>query len=98
VISDLLLWALLLGSTSAGITTAVRALPPVQRWMFERRKPWACDVCMSFWVTGVLALGLGWHDSVLALSAGPAYPWALWVLGKLGEPRTGPPMPPLEEG
>ena len=100
MISDLLLWSLAVGSTSAGLTTAIRALPLVQRWMFERRKPWACDVCMSVWTVAGLSLGVasGLHDTALVLSAGPAYPWALWVLRVIGEPRGGPPMPPLEEG
>jgi len=94
----LLLWALAVGSTSAGITTAVRALPLVQRWMLDRVKPWACDVCMSFWTVGLVTLGLAiWQqDAALVIVSGPAYPWALWVLRKTQERHGTPPMPPLE--
>lgn len=93
----LLLWSLLVGSTSAGMTTAIRALAPVQRWMMAQKKPWSCDRCMSFWTVGVLALGLMRIEPVLVLSAGPAYPWALWVLRKTNDPMGPPPMPPLTE-
>lgn len=93
----LLLWSLLVGSTSAGMTTAIRALPFVYRWMLEQKKPWSCDRCMSFWTVGALAVGLAfWQGSALLAVAGPAYPWALWVLRKTNEPNGPPPMPPLE--
>lgn len=97
-VGDLLAWSLVVGATSAGITTAVRALPPVQRWMFARVKPWACDVCMSFWTTALVGVVLSAHehDAVLLLTCGPAYPLALLVLAKVSEPKGPPPMPPLE--
>jgi len=95
--TDLLAWAVFVGTTAAGVTTATRALPPVQRWMFARVRPWACDVCMGFWTVGLVSLGMAvWqHDAALLLACGPAYPWALVVLYKTGEPKSPPPMPPL---
>jgi hypothetical protein len=95
--ATILVWSLVVGSTSAGITTAIRALPLVYRWMLERKKPWSCDRCMSFWTVGALSLVLAWFEPALGLSAGPAYPWALWVLRKTNEPHGPPPMPPLTE-
>jgi hypothetical protein len=64
----------------------------------DRKKPWACDVCMGFWTTGAAAAGLAviQNDAWALLSAGPAYPVALWILRKLGEPQL-PPLPPLRE-
>lgn len=96
---DTLAWALGVGSSAAGMTVAVRALPSVQHKMLERVKPWACDVCMGFWTTAIVVLGLAaWqHDARLLVVSGPAYPWALWVLRKTGEPTGPPPMPPLDE-
>jgi len=95
---SILLWALFIGATSAGITVAVRALPFIKKWMMERKKPWACDVCMSFWSTGLVAiLVAGWQNNhELVLACGPAYPWALWVLCKITAP-TGPPPMKLED-
>lgn len=96
---DALAWALGVGSSAAGITVVVRALPWTQRQMLERNKPWACDVCMGFWTTVLVALGLAlWkHDASLIVAGCPGYPWTLWVLRKTGEPTGPPPMPPLED-
>lgn len=95
---QLILWSIMVGATASGIVLALRALPPVQRAMFARKKPWACDICMGFWFTGLLALGLCvWLDPKLLLVAGPAYPWTLWLLRKLQEPQGEPKLPPLEE-
>jgi len=93
----ILLWALAVGATSAGITVAVRALPFVYRWVEEQKKPWGCDICMSFWIVGLLGLGLGhWQGWEYVLVCGPAYPWAMWVLCKVSEPK-GPPPFSLED-
>lgn len=91
--AELLLWATGLGATSAGVVLALRALPAVQRAMFARKKPWACDICMGFWTTAALTLLL---PSDLWLAAGPAYPWTLFLLRKLQEPVNPPNLPPLE--
>lgn len=62
--------------------------------MFARKKPWACDICMSFW-TLVLLTPLLHMD--LWPAVGPAYPWTLYLLRKLQEPMNPPNLPPLEE-
>lgn len=93
----ILFWALFIGATSAGMTVAIRGLPTVKKWMMQRKKPWACDVCMSFWTTGLVALLVAGHyGHELIVSCGPAYPWALWVLCKITAP-TGPPPMELED-
>lgn len=94
--AEILSWAVVLGATAAGLVSAVRGLPAVQRAIMERKKPWACDVCMGFWSTAALAVGLAvvQQDAWLLLAAGPAYPFVLWILRKLGEPQL-PPLPPL---
>lgn len=93
---DVLLLALLTGSTAAGMVVAVRALPWVYKRMLEQKKPWSCDICMSFWTVALLTLGLGLTLQAWVV-AGPAYPVALWVLRRLTDPRNPPPLPPLEE-
>ena len=95
----ILLWAAIIGATSAGITVALRGLPFIYRKVEAAKKPWACDVCMSFWTTGLLGLGLGawaWNPWYLVV-CGPAYPWAMYVLCKITEPTGPPPMAPLED-
>lgn len=94
----LLVWAFGLGLTAAGVVLVIRTLPPVQRAMMRLQKPWACDICMGFWVTAILVplLVLWQLDEQLAVVAGPSYPWTLWVLRKLQEPMNPPKLPPLE--
>lgn len=96
--ATLLLWALGLGLTSAGFTLALRATRWVSARVREAQKPWACDICMSFWAVGAFTLVVGYlHGWDLVLAAGPAYPVSLWALRKLGEPLGPPPMPELED-
>lgn len=96
---NIMLWAVLLGATSAGITVVLRSLSFIYRQIEAGKKPWVCDVCMSFWTTGFLGLGLAtWQqDPWFLLVCGPAYPWAMWVLCKITDPRGPPPMPVLED-
>jgi len=96
--TDVVAWALALGATAAGVVLAIRQVPAVQRWMFARKKPWACDICMGFWSTGFAAcvLAVSRFDPSLLLVAGPAYPVTLWLLRKLQEPTRPPRLPPLE--
>lgn len=94
---NIMLWAIILGATSAGMTVALRALPTIYRWVEQAKKPWACDRCMSFWTTGLLSVGLAtWLGHELIIVCGPAYPWAMFVLCKITDPR-GPPPLPLED-
>lgn len=34
----------------------LRVLPPFARWARAGRRPWACNVCMAFWTSGVWAV------------------------------------------
>jgi len=77
-----------------GIVLAVRALPWVARQVDAGIKPWACDVCSCFWITGALCALAVPFDPWLGLCAGPAYTVALLVLSHMERP-TAPP-PPLE--
>lgn len=92
--------AVMVGASSAGLTLALRALPPIARQLQALKKPWVCDVCMSFWATGLWTLLLMWwrQDPTLLVVAPPAFPWAMWVLRNLTEPLGAPPPPMLEEG
>jgi hypothetical protein len=92
----LLTWALFVGSTAAGLVVALRALPPVERRILSAQKPWACDVCMSFWIVSIITIFVGASQGrELLLCAGPAYPLCLWVLRQITAPRG--PLPELVE-
>lgn len=39
-----------------GLVRLLRAWGPIQQLVVRGVKPWACDVCLSFWIAGVLGL------------------------------------------
>lgn len=62
---------------AAGLTVVLRAVPPFKALVFSGVKPWACDLCMSWWnacAGGVLALGGGLWGPI---SAGTLVTWVL---------------------
>ena len=71
-----LTYALLLGLSAASSVVIFRALPPGKQLAKTGRKPWACDICMSFWSNYLLAL----IDTLTALSTGHTSLWqTLWA-------------------
>lgn len=80
---ELGLFALLVAATSVGAAVAVRQAPVIRRWNEDGVKPWACDLCMTFWLTGIVcAVGafLPDHDELWRLwcwmpAFAIAYPW-----------------------
>ncbi len=86
--------------TAPGIIVAVRALPWVEQKMLAGIRPWACDICMSFWTVAVIVAAItgpfGWR---YAFVAGPAYSICLWILGVLQQslppPMVATPPPPF---
>jgi hypothetical protein len=97
--TDLFFRVILVGLSAAGLVVFLRALPLVQRLVREQKKPWACDVCMSFWSTFLLTSATFHFDGGLALAAAaPGFAVALLVLRKLTEPLRLPPnLPELTE-
>lgn len=41
--------AVVVGLACYFTVSVVRALPPFRGWVQRQLKPWACDLCMSFW-------------------------------------------------
>jgi hypothetical protein len=90
----ILLWALLVGATAAGMIVALRVMPGIRGLVKEGKKPWACDICMPVWTVGPLTALLAWwqNDVLLICVAGPAYPLAMWLLRRLTDPPEHPPL------
>lgn len=88
--------ALLVALTVPGFVRAIRTLPFVDRWVLAGIKPWACDICMCFWSTGLWVSGLAWlfREPLLLLACGPAYTVALNVLEYMQRPPPGSGPPP----
>jgi len=102
---SILATALVVALTVPGFVRAIRALPRVDGWVMAGVKPWACDICMCFWSTGLWVSALAYleADAHLLLAAGPAYTVALNVLEYMQRPPAGsgppaePPAPPPAE-
>lgn len=101
-LTHLLAATVIIALTVPGFVLAVRALPAVDRRALAGQKPWACDICMCFWSTGLWALVVAFvlKDPRLVLACGPAYTGAMMLLKRMTAAPPGGPMleaPPLEE-
>lgn len=78
--------ALLIGMAAASMVVVFRAVPPGLQLVATGKKPWACNICMSFWFTILVTL-LSCSFKLLTfdkLWAGiPAYIVCLWLLGQV---------------
>ena len=100
----IILWTLVLAPSAAGFVVVLRSLPIIERKMWDRKKPWACDLCMSFWCTllagCVIARASG--DRVALLACAPSLALCMLLLRALTSPRGAPPpmprtLPELQE-
>ncbi len=41
---------ILLGLAIFYVVSVIRKLPRIEAWSLTGKRPWACDLCMSFWV------------------------------------------------
>jgi hypothetical protein len=90
---NLILTAIVVGSTAAGFALALRALPVIRNWVESGIKPWACDICLGFWSTLVVALVYWIATGAVLASVGPAYPICLGVIKLLSAPKNVPMFP-----
>lgn len=99
VLCNIAIVGLLVGFSTPGVVLAVRALPPVDRRVLASIKPWACDICMSFWTTGALAMLVAtvMKDWRLLLSCGPAYSISLMLIRFMTRAPEDGPLPPMVE-
>ncbi len=80
---ETLTFAILLGMIAASAVSIFRAIPPGSGLLKTGKKPWACDVCMSFWSTLLIALitGIAWRVPLNQLwTAIPSYIVCLWLV------------------
>lgn len=89
-----------LALTVPGFVLAIRALPWVEKRVLAGVKPWACDICATFWSTVLWAPVVLWIFGPEGLiAAPPSYVASLVVLGYLSRPALPPnfPEPPPPE-
>lgn len=65
--------ALLIGMSAAAVPPVLRALPFISDWTARGIKPWACDLCMSFWSTVLSTLIWSWTTGLLWFSGFGAF-------------------------
>lgn len=84
--------------TVPGFVLAIRAVPFIERKVERGVKPWACDICMCFWSTGLWVLGYAWleQDVRVLFACGPAYSLAMMLLAFMQRPPPGSGPPPDE--
>ena len=78
-----------------GFIQAARALPWVSEQVLAGVKPWACNICMTFWSCILFALPLLLVFGILPvfLVLAPAYTSALWLHKQVATPDSSPPLP-----
>ena len=97
----ILLAAILVGLGSFAIVELVRRLPVIEQWTLRGMRPWACNLCMSFWTSALMIflMCLAYHSVAARVP-----PWAtlfmiwpagmaiaLYVLMKTDNPPSPPP-------
>lgn len=82
--------SVVLGMSAAAIPPIVRTLPFVQAWVLRGVKPWACDLCMSFWSTALTTAFWAALD-VPALAGLPAFVVTFAIVRFNSEPIGPPP-------
>lgn len=97
MVIDLLVWALIVGMSAAAIPPCVRTRDYVQDWMLRGIKPWACDLCMSFWSTVFATLFWWWFMHAPLLAGAPAFVVTFMLVRYNSEPKGLPPVPDLED-
>lgn len=96
---SLLLASIFIGLSVPGFVSAVRALPSIEKLVFEGVKPWSCDICSCFWSSAIwtlLAFSVE-QDLKVLLAAGPGYTLSLLVLRLVQRPTSLPPPPDLPD-
>lgn len=88
---ELLLTALWVGLSSAGATVVIRQAPFIHGWTQKGIKPWACDICMTFWMTLIATSVLEFRGHAALLAWLASYSIGKFALRKLTDPEGVPP-------
>lgn len=87
---DLLLISVWVGLSSAAATVIVREAPFVRGWVLSGVKPWACDICMTLWLSGAATIALELAGTEARWAFLPGYAVGKYVLRKLTDPEGVP--------
>lgn len=94
---DLLLWSFLVALAATGLTIILRNAPVIRGWMFELRKPWACNVCMPLYTSAALLAPMAYQTRDWSLGfvyLGAYFLSHITLEGMSRPPAAGPPPIP----
>lgn len=93
-VSELLVWVILVALTAGGLIQLARQLPWVDAQMMAGKKPWVCDLCMSWWTSLLSTLGWILLDNAPWRAHLPAFALTMLVTHLLGKPTSEYEPPP----
>jgi hypothetical protein len=100
---ELALYALVAGAAAVGTIEAIRQAPGIRDLNERGVKPWACDLCMSFWMTLLIAIVAAFLPEQLEL--GRLWAWMpsfavaySWLTRVTPAPPDGGGFPGLPDG
>jgi len=83
----LLVESVLLAFSAVGIISLMRLLPPFRGLVAAKKKPWSCDICLSFWILLLMCLSLGNWERAVMFAGPPSYGLAIFLLKWLRDPE-----------
>lgn len=85
---ETLLTSIVVALSSVGLTVILRNAPIIRRWVFEMKKPWACNICMPLYTCAAVVGVLFYlhRDLSVFLSYLPAYALAFMTLEAIARP------------
>lgn len=84
----LVLWALIISASAAGLVQLVRQLAWVNAQMIAGKKPWVCDLCMSWWTSALATAAWSLLEGAPARAFIPAFAMAMILVRALGAPTS----------
>lgn len=96
-LSSMVLACLFVAWSTVGAVLVIRALPGVNRLVLEGKKPFACDLCMSWWTSILICGAFAWFfaDLIWFIGVLPSVASGVWILGRMYPAPEGGSFPPL---
>jgi hypothetical protein len=92
---EILVQGIVLAFSVVGMTVILRNAPIIRTWVFQMKKPWACNVCLPLWLCGgALAFMLGFTQKLSFIFVFlPGYALSYMILEAMARPPKMPFIP-----
>lgn len=90
---ETLLTSVFVALSAVALAVILRNAPIIRTWVFEMRKPWACNVCFPLYLCSVVVGGLFYQsrDLHVFLTYLPGYALSFMTLEAIARPPAVPP-------